>query len=208
MVGLVRGGFVAAGTLAERDARGVENTRDRLLHEALRLFALHSFAGTSLQMIADNLGVTKAAIYHHFKTRDEILTAVVAPALDELRALIEAAQAQRGASAQADKLLTGFVELTVRHRSLIAMIGTDPGVTHALTAHHEELGVLFGRPMELLRGVNSSAAGEVNASLALSGIACTASSPLLAHLDDDTLRQHLLAAGRRILGLRPRPTPR
>jgi AcrR family transcriptional regulator len=195
---------MAASTTAEREARGAENTRDRLLHEALRLFALHSFAGTSLQMIADNLGVTKAAIYHHFKTRDEILTAVVAPALTELRELIAAAAAQRGASAQADKLLTGFVDLTVRHRTLIAMIGTDPGVTHALNSHHEELGVLFSQPMEVLRDLNPTAAGEVNASLALGGIASTASSPLLAHLDDDTLRQHLLSAGRRILGLRPR----
>jgi AcrR family transcriptional regulator len=197
---------MAAGIIADRDARGVENTRDRLLHEALRLFALHSFAGTSLQMIADNLGVTKAAIYHHFKTRDDILTAVVSPALDELREVIRAAQAQRGAGAQADKLLTGFVELTVRHRMLIAMIGTDPGVTHALTAHHEDLALLFGQPMDLLRGLSPSSAGEINASLALAGIACTASSPLLAHLDDETLSQHLLAAGRRILGLRPRRT--
>lgn len=195
---------MTASTISERDARGAENTRDRLLHEALRLFALHSFAGTSLQMIADNLGVTKAAIYHHFKTRDEILTAVVAPALNELRAVIDTARAQRGASAQADKLLTGFVALTIRHRKLIAMIGTDPGVTHALTSHHEDIGVLFGQPMELLRGLNGTAAGEVNASLALAGIACTASSPLLAHLDDETLGGHLLAAGRRILGLRSR----
>lgn len=184
-----------------------ENTRDRLLTCALRLFALHSFAGTSLQMIADNLGVTKAAIYHHFKTRDDILTAVLKPALEELRDLITAAEAHRTPHARADALLVGFVDMTVRHRELIGIIGIDPGVAHALSTH-PDIAELFGKPLTLLAAAEPSPAGEINASLALSGIACTASSPMLTHLDDETLRDHLLAAGRRLLGLRaPRKTP-
>lgn len=187
------------------DTRAAERTRERLLDEALRLFALRSFAGTSLQMIADNLGVTKAAIYHHFKTRDEILTAVIQPGLDELRATIAHAEAQRGAAARADAMLTGFVKLTVKHRALIAMIGTDPGVTQALN-DHPDIKELISKPAELLAEVSEPPDGEVNASVALSGITCTASSPLLAHLDPQQLSEHLIATGRRILGLRPRRT--
>ncbi|MBB5873762.1 AcrR family transcriptional regulator [Allocatelliglobosispora scoriae] len=183
-----------------------ENTRDRLLNCALRLFTLHSFAGTSLQMIADNLGVTKAAIYHHFKTRDDILTAVLQPALEELRDLIAYAESLRTPHARADALLVGFVDMTVRHRELIGIVGTDPGVGHALSTH-PDIAELFGKPLTLLAAADPGPAGEVNASLALSGIACTASSPMLTHLDDATLRDHLLAAGRRLLGLRaPRRT--
>lgn len=189
----------------KQDLRAAERTRERLLDEAMRLFALRSFAGTSLQMIADNLGVTKAAIYHHFKTRDDILTAVIQPALDELRALIGNAEAQRTATARADALLTGFVQLTIKHRTLIAMVGTDPGVTQALN-NHPDIKELFSRPGELLAGVSTEPDGEINAIVALSGIASAASSPLLAHLDEKQLHDHLLAAGRRILGLRPRRT--
>jgi AcrR family transcriptional regulator len=43
----------------------------RILIAALNLFADHGVSGTSLQMIADALGVTKAAVYHQFKTKDE-----------------------------------------------------------------------------------------------------------------------------------------
>jgi AcrR family transcriptional regulator len=179
------------------------NTRDRLLRTALRLFNLHSFAGTSLQMIADNLGVTKAAIYHHFKTRDEILTAVLKPALQELREVIARAEAQRGPAARVDALLVGFVDMTVRHRTLIGMIGTDPGVIHALDTH-PDIAELFQKPLTLLAGMEESPAGEINASFVLSGIAVTASSPLLAHVDDESLRDQLLASARRLLGLRPR----
>lgn len=179
------------------------NTRERLLNAALRLFAMHSFAGTSLQMIADNLGVTKAAIYHHFKTRDEILTAVVQPALQELREVIAKAEAQRSANARIDALLTGFVDMTVKHRKLIGMVGTDPGVTTAL-ATHPDIAELFGRPLAILSTSEPSPAGEINAAYVLSGIACTASSPLLTHVDDQTLREQLLATTRRLLGLRSR----
>jgi AcrR family transcriptional regulator len=179
------------------------STRERLLTAALRLFSMHSFAGTSLQMIADNLGVTKAAIYHHFRTRDEILTAVVQPGLQELREVIAKAEAQRSPHARIDALLTGFVDITVRHRALIGIMGTDPGVAHALSTH-PDIVELFGRPLEILSSAEASPAGEINASQVLSGIACTASSPLLTHIDDETLREHLLTSSRRLLGLRAR----
>ncbi|NUT37762.1 MAG: TetR/AcrR family transcriptional regulator [Hamadaea sp.] len=190
--------------MAEAGARGPERTRQRLLDEACRLFALYSFAGTSLQMIADTLGVTKAAIYHHFKTRDEILTAVIHPAIADLRSMIATAEAQKTPNARADVMLQGFVDLTVKHRRLIGMIGTDPGVTSALRAHDDIIDLLR-KPAHLL-GLDDSPAAEVSAIVILAGIAGAASSPDLAHLGDEELRQHLLAVGRRGLGLRVRRT--
>ncbi|GHJ48045.1 TetR family transcriptional regulator [Catellatospora sp. TT07R-123] len=188
--------------VAQADSRGPERTRQRLIHEACRLFAMHSFAGTSLQMIADNLGVTKAAIYHHFKTRDDILTAVIAPAIEELRGIITTAQAQRTPAARADAMLSGLVDLTVKHRALIAMIGTDPGVTSALESH-PDIVEMFRRPAELMT-LDDTPAAEINAVAALAGIATTASSPILAHHPADVLREQLITVGRRILGIRGR----
>jgi len=110
---------------ARADANGGERTRERILDAALRLFAEHSFAGTSLQMIADELGITKAAVYYHFHTRDELLGALAEPALTEMRAVIEAAAAQRTPSARAEHMLTRFVDLALRHRQLTAMLAAD-----------------------------------------------------------------------------------
>ena len=67
------------------------DTRARLLETALGLFTVHGVEGTSLQMIADALGVTKAAVYYHFKTKDEITEAVAEPALRELSAILDRA---------------------------------------------------------------------------------------------------------------------
>ena len=43
---------------------------------ALELFAEHGVGATSYGMIADRLGVTKGAVYHQFKTKDDIIIAV------------------------------------------------------------------------------------------------------------------------------------
>ena len=59
-------------------------------------------------MIADELGFTKAAIYHHFRTREQLLDAVVEPILDQLRAIIAAAEAQRSPHARAEHMLSGY----------------------------------------------------------------------------------------------------
>src|SRR5690606_28902377 len=76
------------------------DTRSRLLDTAINLFSQHGFEGTSLQMIADELGVTKAAVYYHFKTKAEIAEAVAADAIEQFEAIVDAAQAERRRSAQ------------------------------------------------------------------------------------------------------------
>ena len=73
------------------------DTRQRLIEVAVDLFTRHSFAGTSLQMIADEMGFTKAAIYYHFRTREELLAAVVEPIFEQLSAIITAAESERSA---------------------------------------------------------------------------------------------------------------
>lgn len=78
---------------------------------AIELFKQHSVAGTSLQMISDELGLTKSAIYHHFRTRDELLSAVMEPLIAEVTALVEAAEARTGVRARADHLLCGYAAL-------------------------------------------------------------------------------------------------
>jgi AcrR family transcriptional regulator len=185
---------------ATEKASGAGYTRQRLIEIAVRLFTEHSFAGTSLQMIADQLGITKAAVYHHFRTREELLTAVVEPVLRELRAVIETAETQRTRPARAEHLLTGCAAIAVRHRAVVAVLANDPGAIERLRTH-PEAGDLISRQLALLVDVTPGPAGLVNAAMVLAGIA-GAADPRLACLDDDALRRHLVEAGRRALGLR------
>jgi len=52
------------------------STRERILNVALDLFTEKGFDGASLREIAGRLGVTKAAIYYHFASKDDILLAL------------------------------------------------------------------------------------------------------------------------------------
>jgi len=54
----------------------VASTRDRILDVALDLFIEKGFDRTSLREIAEKLGFTKAALYYHFASKDDILMAL------------------------------------------------------------------------------------------------------------------------------------
>lgn len=179
------------------------DSRQRFIDVAVRLFTQRSFAGTSLQMIADEVGVTKAAVYYHFRTREDLLNAVVEPLLAQLRILVDEAEAQRSTHARAESMLSGYVGLAVRNSALISLLAADPGVIEMLRAE-QDLGSLIDRQIKLLADVDPGPAGMVKAALVLAGIA-GAAGPALVELDDDVRRQHLIEAGRRTLGLR---TPR
>lgn len=50
---------------------------DELMHAAARLFAEFGVAGTSMQQLAEAVGLTRTGIYHYFKSKDEMLEALV-----------------------------------------------------------------------------------------------------------------------------------
>src|SRR6476620_10502440 len=52
------------------------DTRSRVQQVALELFAEQGYEKTSLREIAERLDVTKAALYYHFKTKEDILSSV------------------------------------------------------------------------------------------------------------------------------------
>ncbi len=56
-----------------------EDTRQRILDVSAELFVDQGYDGTSLREIAERLGVTKAALYYHFSSKDQILRALLEP---------------------------------------------------------------------------------------------------------------------------------
>jgi AcrR family transcriptional regulator len=70
------------------------DTRERIKTVALELFTEHGYEQTSLREIAERLGVTKAALYYHFKSKEEIVGAFVEDRLAAMDELIEWAKTQ------------------------------------------------------------------------------------------------------------------
>lgn len=88
--------------LRGRHRRGVEatggeetaDTRSRIQAVALELFIEQGYEQTSLREIAERLGVTKAALYYHFRTKDEIVESLSEDLSSKIKDLIEWARTQ------------------------------------------------------------------------------------------------------------------
>ena len=61
-----------------------EETAGRILQAARRLFMAHGYRAVSTRQVAEAVGLTQPALYHHYATKEELYTAV---ALDEVARL-------------------------------------------------------------------------------------------------------------------------
>jgi AcrR family transcriptional regulator len=181
-------------------ARDTRPARERVLAAAVELFAEHGVSGTSLQMIADRMGVTKAAVYHQFPTKEEIVLAVIGPALARLAEIADAAERQRTRPARLETVLTGLVDLVVEHRRLAAILQFDPMVERIVRAHPSVSST--ERLRALLTGGDGGAEAAIGAAMVSGGLVFAPLDPALAGVGDEELRGHLMTMGRHVLRLR------
>jgi AcrR family transcriptional regulator len=102
-----------------------QDTRGRILDAALALFSEHGFDGTTLQQIADRLGFTKAALYYHFRSKDDLLDALHAPAVADIEALLDAYEETPITPARRRSFVQDYLDYLLRHRRLMAYIVRD-----------------------------------------------------------------------------------
>jgi AcrR family transcriptional regulator len=69
-------------------------TRDTILHVARRLFARQGYTATSVRQIAEETGIGKATIYHHFPDKQAIGAALLTEALSQMNAMLATVQAE------------------------------------------------------------------------------------------------------------------
>lgn len=62
--------------------------RERIQAVAVRMFAERGYDNTSLREIAEELGVTKAALYYHFKTKEDLVTSIVTDMAEKVDTII------------------------------------------------------------------------------------------------------------------------
>ncbi len=99
--------------------------RERVLQATLDLFSEHGVSGTSLQMIADDIGVTRAAVYYQFHSKREIALALIRPVFDDINRLLKIVKAMASADAKSEVAINGFIELMIRHRRIAALFHGD-----------------------------------------------------------------------------------
>jgi AcrR family transcriptional regulator len=172
----------------------------RTLNAAIKLFTDFGASATSYQMIADEVGVTKAAIYHQFKTKDELIIAAVAMELAKLEDALEVAETEGSRTRGREFLLTRIVDHAVQHRRAATTMLFDPAIVRILSVH-EQFKLWFERLFGMLVDDEDAPDAQVQLAALTSVIGGVVAHPLVADLDDDTLRRQLLDVVRRLTDL-------
>ena len=171
-----------------------ERTRQQILETAQRLFTELGYDATSLQMIADEMGLTKAAVYYHFRAKSDILHATIKPGIQRLEALLDEAAGMRGRRARMEHMVDGLVDFLVRHRLYTAMAATDPAAKR--NKLDSEANTLAKRALTLFFGENPTGAERLAFRMLFFIPQCL---PDLADLSDEELREALKATILRML---------
>jgi AcrR family transcriptional regulator len=172
----------------------------RVLDAALKLIAEHGVSGTSLQMIADEMGVTKAAVYRQFKTKEEIVIAITEREMSRLEDAVEAAEAEGHGPLAREVLLDRMIDQAIDRRGVVSTLQFDPVIIR-LQAEYEPFQRFIERLYAALLGTEAGVEARLHAAMLSSAISVAVMHPLIADIDADTLRAQLKKMTRRMLGL-------
>lgn len=97
-----------------------ETTRERIVAEADRLFYEKGYEHTSFADIADAVGISRGNFYYHFKSKDEILNAVIGARMANTRQMLETWEAQNDDPAGR---IRSFIRIVVANQARIMRHG-------------------------------------------------------------------------------------
>jgi AcrR family transcriptional regulator len=169
----------------------------RTIDVALALFADHGVGGTSLQMIADAVGVTKAAIYHQYATKESIVIGVIEVQLVAVEDALADAEAAGPSREAREALLARMIDVVVSNRRALSTLQSDP-VLFRFLGEHEPSRQLWARLFPALLGDRLGATNRVRAAVLSAAIGAVA-HPFVLDLDNETVRAELLDVTRRLV---------
>lgn len=99
-------------------------TRQQIIDTSDRLFYERGFEATSFADIAGDVGLSRGNFYYHFRTKDEILVAVIAQRMARTRAMLEAWEED---SASPAERIRSFIHILIMNRTKIVAHGCPVG---------------------------------------------------------------------------------
>jgi AcrR family transcriptional regulator len=106
------------GTKTEAEAGEHADTRERILDVALELFSDQGYEKTSLRQIAERLGFSKAAIFYHFASKEDLLLALHLRLHEYGREFLASTSEGLSSLDEWAALLDGFIEQMLQQRAL------------------------------------------------------------------------------------------
>jgi AcrR family transcriptional regulator len=156
----------------QHDARRGD-TRARIQQVALELFAERGYDKTSLREIAERLDVTKAALYYHFKSKEDIVRSLVEDYFGQIDALIAWAKNQPRTAATRGEILRRYVNIVADGSDVFRMLHHNQAAVNSLAAAKERGDVFRERMTGLVDAFTEPGSGiqdRLRAAMALGGV--------------------------------------
>jgi AcrR family transcriptional regulator len=109
--------------VARTAGSAAEETRQRILATAAELFVERGYAATSIRELSERLGMTKGALYYHFASKEELLSALVAPLFEAVDEFVAAARASGQVTRE---LVRRLVDVLDAHAPMLRSFLGDP----------------------------------------------------------------------------------
>ena len=119
--------------MKEATKRNGTQTRAAAQRVALALFTTKGFAATSLREIAEQLGISKAALYYHFPSKEEIVRSLVSTREDEAKELLRWVRAQKPGPQLLERAVMRWIESTSEDKLHgIRFVNANPAILRSL----------------------------------------------------------------------------
>lgn len=177
-----------------------DDSRARILHTALDLFAERGYHRVSIREIAEQVGLTKTAVLYHFPSKGEIAATLAEPLLSETEAALAAAQRAADPNDRRWAVVEGLVDVWLSHGQLLRMQMQDQALS-ANTATFTRLRDIALTAQELIAGPAADFATRVRAAQVFAAL----SDPITIFADQPAaeLRTAILDGVRRLLDAPP-----
>ena len=107
-------------------------TRERIQEIALELFAEQGYEKTSLREIAERLGVTKAALYYHFRSKEDIVRSFIEDYRAELEKVIAWGASQPRTPGTRAEILARYADIVSEQLAVIRFMEQNQAAMHSL----------------------------------------------------------------------------
>ncbi|WP_314506695.1 TetR/AcrR family transcriptional regulator [uncultured Microbacterium sp.] len=95
----------------------------QILAAAVELFIAHGYDATSVAAVAERLGLTKSALYHHYDSKEHLLRVALDEALGGLEGVLDERGARKGAAgARLEYVLRGAVRVLVERLPYVTLL--------------------------------------------------------------------------------------
>lgn len=200
---------MTANTGGEHHDRG-RDTRARLRELSLQLFAEQGYEKTSLREIAEHLGVTKAALYYYFKSKEDIVRSLVEDYVADLDELIAWGKAQPRTEATRAEIVRRYLGVVAGGAEVFRMLQQNQAAVAGL-ASAKERGELFRERIDalidLLTGPGATLRDQVRAASALMSVSFGCLRYQKQVSSQEELEQALLDVAMELVGIAPADTP-